>query len=217
MLARFAAEASQRGNAVTDAYCRGVCCYCVLEQQTSPFVQYSAEMIHRIEENKSVADSKNQVESALDIILLRYETAKLPTEFDLRTTVPLDEPLCKTIALFYAAICRELGHSEWSADEIGPLFEDGCKAIGKLNDRTLMKRQFLKRREKRQGKSGGVSSLMRNISEDEDYDYANVCEQEWQWPMESGDIRTDTYFALYESAVQKAEQRLAHWNPIMNG
>lgn len=90
-----------------------------------------------------------------------------------------------------------------SAEEINRLMHSGVKKIGKLTDKTMMKRQFLKYREKRKKLPVGASSLYRNISEDEEYDYANVCQNEWQWPLETGRIRTETFFDLFEEAFRK--------------
>ena len=200
----FRSAQQHKGEEGLSAYCLGLQCYCVLEEEVFPFIQYSEEMVHCLNPGQTATDSKNQVESALDIILLRYETAMLPTKFDLRKTVPLDATLCRVVASFYQQLATEALGQTVSVEELESLIADGCKSIGKLNDRTLMKRQFLKRKEKKQGKTGGLSSLFRNISEDEDYDYANICENEWQWPLETGEVRTEQYFDLYEMAVKKA-------------
>lgn len=201
----FTAHSSDE-NTMIASYCLGGLCYCCLESEMAPFVSYGAAMLHQQNPARSVDDWKNQIESSLDIILLRYERGQLPTEFDLRKTVPFNHQLSDAVTAVYHQLAATQG---WTIteDELAVLLQAGVKGIGKLNDRTLMKRQFLKRREKKQGKAGGFSSLFRNISEDEDYDYANVCEGEWQWPLETGTVRTETYFDLYERAVRQMAAR----------
>lgn len=186
---------------ITAAYSIGTLCYCCLEEGTTPFVSYGTAMVHQLNPEQDMKDCKNQIESALDIILLRYETGQLPTEFNLKKTVPVNETICACMVALYRQFAVEHLHCTIAEAELEELFWAGIKGIGKLNDKTMLKRQFLKRREKKRGKTGGFSSLFRNISEDEDYDYANVCENEWQWPLDTGAVQTTTYFDLYERAV----------------
>ena len=187
----------------TKSYALGIQCHCILEQEIHPFVQYSAHMLRELEQEGKTEDYKNLVESSLDTILLRYETGKLPTEFSMKKAVPASETMRKKAAECYAALYeRQIGEPV-STEEIQELLTAGIRRIGKLSDKILLKRQFLKYREKRKKQTIGPSSLYRNISEDEDYDYANVCQCEWQWPLETGEIRTDTFFDLFESAFLK--------------
>jgi hypothetical protein len=122
----------------------------------------------------------------------------------------VEEENAAQIAALYCALYRKCTGEEIAPSLVSRLYLSGGKCIAKLNDRTLLKRQFLKRREKKQGKVGGFSSLIRNISEDEDYDYANVCENEWE---DGATTRTEPFFALYETAIsQSAAEMMQHWN-----
>ena len=209
ILLTFCEENRNSEDTMFSSYCLGVLCYGLLEQGMAPFVSYGAEMIHRLEPSGTMEDYKNQIESALDIILLRYETGQLPTEVNLKTTVPVSDAICNASSQFYQLFAEKYCNCQTNEKMIASLLLDGIKGIGKLNDRSMLKRQFIKRREKRHKQSGGFSSLIRNISEDTDYDYANVCQNEWQWPLETGTIRTETFFDLFENAASKTKQMLS--------
>lgn len=207
-LSDFFAQHAEGGNSAMVSYAQGIACYCALEAEVRPFILYGAEMIPTLNSEQSKEDARNLVESSLDIIVLRYETGKLGTSFNLKQAVPMDDTLQGMLAALYAKFYTELTGKTIGEALVAELLAEGVRGIGKLNDRTMMKRQFLKRREKKKKQVGGWSSLFRNVSEDEDYDYANVCENEWQWPLETGEIRTSTYFDLYEAAVVNAASLL---------
>ena len=191
------------------SYALGMQCWCVLEKEIRPFISYGARMLQELEQGGEEEDYKNLVESSLDTILLRYETGMLPTEFSMKTAVPATEELCEKTAECYTQIFHQQTGKTILTEEIGDLLFSGVKKIGKLTDKTMMKRQFLKYREKRKKLPVGKSSLYRNISEDEDHDYANVCQNEWQWPIDSGEIHTETFFDLFEAAFQKISDSCA--------
>lgn len=204
VLSRYFVQQAASDSKAVKSYAQGLSCYCVLAEETHSFIQYGATMIPKLNPEQNVEDAKNLVESSLDIILLRYETGKLGTSFNMKNAVPLQEDLKSELAVLYAMLYQELTGKAITEALVSELLSQGVKSIAKLNDRTMLKRQFLKRREKKKKLAGGLSSLFRNVSEDEDYDYANVCENEWQWPLETGKICTSTYFDLYELAVKRA-------------
>ena len=47
------------------------------------------------------------------------------------------------------------------------------------------------------------------MTEESDFDYSNVLHREWQWPMETGELRTESYLDLYEQAVELAKAMIA--------
>lgn len=207
-LSCFFAQCAESSDAAIVSYAQGIACYCALEAEVRPFILYGTEMIPTLNPEQSKEDARNLVESSLDTILLRYETGKLGTSFNLKHAVPMNDALQRKLAALYAKFYAELTGRNVNEALVNELLADGVKSLGKFNDKTMLKRQFLKRREKKKKQVGGWSSLFRNVSEDEDYDYANVCECEWQWPLETGEIRTSTYFDLYEAAITRAASLL---------
>lgn len=205
-LLEFSEKSCKTDDKTFFSYGLGVFCYCLLEQEITPFVAYGSEMMHRLEPELPVAACKNRIESALDVILLRYETGQLPTEINFKTTVPITEESRNAAVIFYQHFLEQFSDDTVNKEVLKDLFSEGVKGIGKLNDKTLLKRQLLKRREKRHKQHDGISNMYRNISEDGNYDYANVCQNEWQWPIEDGMIRTETFFDLFEKAATRTEQ-----------
>ena len=81
-------ENGERGNDVSLSYVLGFLCHYALDSTAHPFVNYSAEMLHELVKPSTVETCHHEVESNLDVVLLRYERAELPTDFSLKRAVP---------------------------------------------------------------------------------------------------------------------------------
>ena len=80
--------------------------------------------------------------------------------------------------------------------------EDCRKIFSLLTDRTGLKKNLVRAVEGK--KSHAISCHIRGMTEDGDDDYANTLLEAWRWPMESGEMRRDSFFDLYESSIERA-------------
>ncbi|MCI9575947.1 MAG: zinc dependent phospholipase C family protein [Clostridiales bacterium] len=195
----------QNRTPVLEAYLYGFLCHYSLDRTTHPLIQYGAATLYLLHPEKSELFLHHQIESALDTILLRYERGALPTEFPLKQAVPMNEAVWQEVSRFYQVVIAALFQKEISQDLLLEMLQDSRKVLGVLYDRTTLKKTFLARRERRKGKFR-ISCYFRSISEEENYDYANVCKQEWQWPLTTGHVRCETFFDLYEHSVEEAKK-----------
>ena len=132
--------------------------------------------------------------------MLRYERSALPTEFNLKQTVPKNGEVQSAIADLYAFLLYGLFGT---ADAGIPLLQatNDCRMVfGLLNDRTTMKKAIAEHLEKRGKRT--VSCHFRGISEDGEYDYANILHADWHWPAHSTIHREESFFDLYEKSVK---------------
>ncbi len=200
-------ENGERGNDISLSYILGFLCHYAFDSVAHPFVNYGAEMLHELVKPSSLETCHNEVESNLDVILLRYERAELPTDFSLKMTIPKDELVKREMALFYESLLCHLYGVRASREAIAQAVDDCRTAFGWMTDRTTLKKKVLLRVEK--GKLPTLSCHVRSMTEETDFDYSNVLHREWQWPMDTGELRTESYFDLYEQAAEFAKALIA--------
>lgn len=193
---------------VSMAYACGFCCHYALDSVCHPFVRYGAEMLQQQMDPSSEESCHNVIESALDGIILRQQTQKLPTELPLKRLIPQDEEAQAAIVTLYEAILDQLYHKQAA----GPLLQQAVKdcrtAFGWMTDRTGLKKQLAEWIEKKKHLPPVLSGHLRGLLENDDYDYANINHAEWTAPSTDGQeiIHTESFFDLFQQAEQAALQ-----------
>lgn len=200
-------ENGERGNDTSLSYILGFLCHYALDSVAHPFVNYSAEMLHELVKPSTLETCHNEVEANLDVILLRYERAELPSDFSLKRAIPKDELVRREMTAFYQPLLERLYGIKAPEDAIAQAVDDCRTAFGLMTDRTTLKKKILLRVEK--GKVPSLSCHVRSMTEETDFDYSNVLHREWQWPMDTGELRTESYFDLYEQAAEFAKALIA--------
>jgi hypothetical protein len=185
------------------SYLLGFLCHYTFDRTAHPFVYAGIRSLREQCPGRSEGFLHCQIESALDVILLRYENAGFATDFDLKKTVPKNPDVQAMIADLYVFILRKLFGGEVEAKAVLQATNDCRRVSGLLNDRTSLKKQLIERMEKRTGKYL-CSCFLRGLCEDGDYDYANVLASPWRWPPESPLQRTESFLDLYEFSIYES-------------
>ncbi|MDQ5983588.1 MAG: hypothetical protein RUMPE_00612 [Eubacteriales bacterium SKADARSKE-1] len=178
----------------------------ILDKNAYDFVSFNAKKLSEIIPRSSTKGSRNEQKSALDIILLRYEEQKLPTEINLKKLIPNDRNLENFIKDFYLNILIENYDKTITSREIAEALKDFKLFVSLMIDRTGLKKKFIKKLEAYFKKDNSISGVIRDITENDDYDYANFQKSQWAWPIDSNKIRTDSFFDIYESSITEAVQ-----------
>nr|WP_319487984.1 zinc dependent phospholipase C family protein [uncultured Caproiciproducens sp.] len=186
-------------NTLKLSYIYGFLCHYSLDRICHPFIQYGAQTLLRSNPEQGEDILHNQIESALDVIILRYEKAALPVEFNLKRTVPKNAEVQTGISELYAYLLNRMFDLKDSGSMILQATNDCRFVFGLLNDRTTLKQAIAERIEK--GDKRFVSCHFRGISEGDEYDYANVLHDDWNWPLGSENIRNESFLELYEDSV----------------
>lgn len=185
------------------SYILGLICHFELDKCAIDFINYSSETLTNVL-NKDKKVCRNQIKSSLDIILLRYKRQQLPSEINLKKLIPNDGKTEDFIINFYYDIFSKNHQNDVTREQLYDAICDFRKLFRLMNDRTGLKKKFVKKMEKWQGKSEYASSLIRNLTEEDDFDYANTLHLEWKWPTDSGTIRTDSFFDIYNESIEKS-------------
>lgn len=188
---------------IVRSYLYGFLCHYSLDRTGHPFIRFESSILLEKEPDQNESILHAEIESILDVIILRYELGLLPVEFRLKKTVPKNDRVQAQIADLYAFVLKRL---YGLADSNVPLLQatsDCRKAFGLLNDRTTMKKALLEHLEKRSGKRT-YSAHIRSISEGDGFDYANIRHSQWSWPRDGGVERNESFLELYEQSVAES-------------
>ena len=185
------------------SYLYGFICHYCLDRVGHPFINYGTKVLLEQQPQQNEEILHNQIESSLDVIMLRYEKAELPIEFNLKWTVPKNQVVQQKMADLYVFVLNQLFGLE-DADALLLQATDDCRKIfGLLNDRTTIKKPLIERFEARNGRHS-ISCHIRGMSEGDEYDYANTLLADWHWPMDNSARRNESFFDLYERSVAES-------------
>lgn len=184
------------------SYAMGFLCHYAADSICHPFVEYGARALAEKDPSQDEGVYHNEIESALDLIFLRYERAALPSEFPLKRTVPHNPAAQAAIARLYQPLFLELFGKQVGTELLAQSLEDCRRIFSLLTDRTGLKKNLVRRLER--GKRRAISCHIRGMAEQDGLDYANTLLEEWRWPWEGGAPRRESFFDLYEASVEKA-------------
>lgn len=188
---------------VAFSYILGLICHFELDTCAVDFINYSSyELTNILSKDNKIC--RNQVKSSLDVILLRYKRQQLPNEINLKKLIPDDSKTENFIINFYYDIISKNYNKNITQELLKDAICDFKQLFKLMNDRTGLKKKFVRKLEKWNGKDEYASSLIRNITEDDNFDYANTLHLEWKWPIDTGKIRTDSFFDIYKDSVYKS-------------
>lgn len=192
------------------SYIYGFVCHYCLDRIGHPFVHCGAQLLLQQQPEQSEEILHNQIESSLDVIMLRYEKSELPIDFNLKWTVPKNEVVQVKIADLYAFVLERLYHLQ-DAGAVLLQATDDCRLLfGLLNDRTTLKKSLIERMESKNGKHD-ISCHIRGVSEGDEYDYANTLLADWHWPPTDSRQRNESFFDLYERSVTESVELIQNY------
>lgn len=192
-----------RGDNIVRSYLLGFLCHYSMDRTIHPFIYSQIAALRKQYPKSSDTFLHCQIESALDVIALRYENAELPTEFNLKKTIPRNKDVQKKIAEIYVYIFQKLYGRNVGLKAVIQAERDCRFVVGLQNDRTGLKKDLFQRFEKKHDKYL-CSCFFRGILEDGEFDYGNVLLTPWSWPLESPHKKTESFLNLYELCADES-------------
>lgn len=207
ILGAWLQDCCQKTNRTACSCVSGFLCSEILERVAKPYINWCAAQLYAQDASQPEHIWKNEEESALDSIMLRYECGALPTEFSLLQALPKSEIAQSTVAEIYAYLLKKAMGLQ-NAQELCSQSAEECRRLyRRLTDHTGLKRVFYLRREN--GRPHEISSRLRSFTEDGSFDYANIAETAWG-TGETQDSRT--FLQMYDETVPLAAQEIIGWN-----
>ncbi len=191
------------------SYIYGFICHYALDSTAHPYVNALAEALQKERANETVGTMHGEIESALDAIVLRHETGKLPSEVPLGKMFPKSEPVQRRIAKLYREVIFQVFSKDVPEEELLRATEDAHFVFSCLTDRTGLKKLFFDKLEA--GKAHVVSSHFVPLTERDDVDYANLQQEEWH----AGEITSQqSFFELMGEAMGLAETLISDFSSV---
>ncbi len=180
-------------------YAWGFFCHYALDSLSHPYINFLANELAGQRPEETPGTMHGEIESALDAIMLRRETGKLPSEGAWGKTFPRNEAVQRRIARLYRDMIFRAFDEDVSEDELYRATQDARFVFGCTTDRTGLKKRLFDVVEK--GKPSFVSSHIVPMTERDDIDYANSLNNPWTAGEEE---RTESFFDLFDNAQDLA-------------
>lgn len=176
-------------------YAWGLLCHYALDSLSHPYINYLSSQLAGQRPNETPGTMHGEIESALDAIMLRRETGKLPSEAKWGKTFPRNEAVQRRIARLYRDMIFRAFDEDVSEEELYRATQDARFVFGCTTDRTGLKKRLFDMVEK--GKPSAVSSHIVPMTERDDVDYANTKHTPWK---AGGEEHSESFFDLFDAA-----------------
>lgn len=192
----------QHKEPVYRSYVWGFLCHYALDSTAHPYVNALAAELAEQRPAENTSTMHGEIESALDAIVLRSETGKLPSDFPLKRTFPKNEGVQRRIAKLYRDVLFAVFGKNVSEEELLRATYDANFVFSCVTDRTGLKKRLFEVLEK--GRPHYIASHIVPLVEREDIDYANVRNMPWK---DNGEMeRSVSFFELYSQAQNLAQK-----------
>lgn len=181
------------------SYVMGFLCHYALDSTGHPYINARSEEWAPLNPNQTPGTMHGEIESALDAIVLRRETGKLPSEVPLKNMFPKNPGVQRQIAEIYQVVLKGLFDLDAQLKDLYQASQDAHTVFSCVTDRTGLKLKLMEKIES--GKPHAISSHIVPLTEKADVDYANI--QHEPWTVE-GETRKEDFFELMELAQTKA-------------
>lgn len=189
------------------SYVMGFLCHYALDSTCHPYINFLAEKLAETRPNETASVMHGEIEAALDAVVLRHETGKLPSEAPLGKMFPKNEGIQRRIARLYREVLFQVYGAEASEEGLFQATKDAHFVFSCLTDRTGLKKRAFDLLEK----SGPhyISSHIVPLTERDDVDYANLQQEKWGMSENSS---CQSFFELMGEAMGKAENLIANFD-----
>ena len=176
------------------SYIEGFVCHYSLDCTAHPYINWLAGELAAQRSWETSSTMHGEVESALDAIVLRSETGKLPSEVPLGKMFPKNEGVQRKIAHLYHQVFLSLYGEDVPEAALLQATSDAHWVFTLVTDRTGLKKRAFELMEK--GKPSSIGSHLVPLTENETIDYANLQNQPW-----GQEGSRQSFFELYGEAV----------------
>lgn len=193
--------AQNKNNDIVMSYALGFATHYAYDSLAHPYILYKAEVMEykRPEKHKSVWH--NQIEAALDTILLIREKGMRISKFRLQDAAPINKRVNEAVAAAMQGYFLFAFSKGIYSSEIIRAQTDWHASLAALNDATGIKSTFISRAEKMVGLPPMLSPMFRRDVPDISYDPANLSHRAW-YDTAGGEEHNESFFELTDLAEQ---------------
>jgi len=191
------------------SYALGMCVHYAYDICAHPYICRLEEYMRENDERGENFRYHAAIESALDTIMLRYETGGIISDLRLKSCVKADKASKRAASL----LCRKLLWDMYEVEEeklCSQLVSDMRRMVGLLDDPLGIWKPIVEKLERFIGHNEGpMSAYMRSMMEDSEYDYANINHAQWHNVMNEEECSQEDFFEITDRAEKRAEECMA--------
>ncbi len=181
------------------SYALGFVTHYAFDSLAHPFILYFAEIMSMRQPQKTSALCHNEIESALDSLMLRSERNQRISDFRLPDAAPLDPIINSIIASAMQGALLYLYNKGTYRSDIYTAQKDWHRSLAALNDKHGIKYRFIRRAENLVGLPPLLSPIFRRNYPDISYDPANLKHSQWI-NKENSTEHSESFFELADQA-----------------
>ena len=189
------------------SYVFGFLCHYSLDSTAHPYINFLAERLLEERPYETHTTLHGEIEAALDAIVLRSETGKLPSEAPLGKMFPKNEAVQRRIARLYRDVLFQVYGVDIREEELLRATKDAHFVFYCLTDRSGLKKKAFELLES--GKPHYVASHIVPLVERDDIDYANLQKEKWQGREEASQ---QSFFELMTEAKALAQRLITNFD-----
>ncbi len=189
------------------SYALGLCCHYAYDTCAHPYICQLSEHMKHTDERGENYHYHAFIESALDVIMYRWEEAGLITDLRLGKCVRFERGDCEAAALIWGNILEDYYGEKPEQKELLRLLPHMRRLFRLLDDPVSIRRPIVMKIERLIGSdTGPMSAYMRPFMEDDSYDYANIAKEEWCNFMDENQRSCEDFFEITDRAETAGEE-----------
>ena len=200
--------ARNKNNDIVMSYALGFVTHYAYDSIAHPYILYKSEVMEYKQPEKHRSVWHNQIESALDSILLIRERGIRISKFRLQSAAPINKRINEAIAAaMQGYMLFALGKGIYRS-EIVKAQVDWHNSLAALNDSTGIKQSFISKAERLVGLPPMLSPMFRRDVPDISYDPANLSHRAWY--DETGRAEhSESFFELTDLAEERSVELIS--------
>lgn len=183
------------------SYSLGMCCHYCFDTAAHPYVVWLENKLAATDKRGSKFHYHGYIESALDVILLRRMTGKLPVDVRLCDCIPDDEKTKAAVAAVYTRLLSEIYGVRLQPNIASLLTSDMRSVFKLLDDPSGMRKPVFSALERAAGlRTAPLTAYMRTLTEPLDYDFANLDHATWRNIYDETQSSREDFFEIFARA-----------------
>lgn len=189
------------------SYILGFFCHYAIDRAAHPYIYCAQERLaeHDPGYGKKPIQYHFRIESALDTIILRRETGRLISKFDLTSVLPKNNNSCyEKVGIIYHELLSRIYGIIIPAELLARAPGDMRHALFFMNDKKMLRQKLIFRPLERLTGLGHIATSLLRPLDAGDWDYANLAHAEWAYPHDKNITSNYSFFDVYNLAVAEA-------------
>ncbi|HHV51681.1 MAG TPA: zinc dependent phospholipase C family protein [Clostridiales bacterium] len=189
------------------SYIIGFFCHYAIDRAAHPYIYWWQEKLAEQDPGygKKPYQYHFRIESALDTIVLRRETGRLISRFNLTSVLPKDNgSRYSLVGFIYHELVERMFSLSIPAELLARAPGDMRHALFFMDDKRMLKQKLIFRPLERLTGLGHIATSLLRPVDPNDWDYANLSHQEWAYPCDNRITSTYSFFDIYNLAAVEA-------------